>query len=75
MSQCAGDALTDMSYYREVPGEDGQHATYARSISAALPNNFTGKVAHGRSGVEGSAVTNNPRRTLRERLPQGMAET
>lgn len=74
VSQRAGDALAYMGYYGEIPDEDSQHAIYARPMSAALPDDLTGKVAHGRSGVEGSTVTNDPDCVLRERLPQGIAE-
>lgn len=74
MSQRAGDALADMSYYGEIPNEDGQHAIYARSISAGSPDNLAGKVVHGRSSVEGSTVTNHPHCISRDRLPRGAAE-
>ena len=68
------DALAYMGYYGKIPGAAGQHAIYARPISADLPDNLTGKVAHGWSGTEGSAVTKSHRRVLRERLPQGIGE-
>lgn len=68
------DALTYMSYYREIPEEDGQHAIYARSISADLPNNLTGKVVHGWSGIQGSTVAKSHPCILREHLPQGIGE-
>lgn len=49
-----------------------------RNISAAnigdLPDDLTGKVTHGRSGVEGPAVTDDHRYILRESLPQGIEE-
>ena len=74
MSQHGCDALAYMSYYREIPEEDGQHAIYARPISANLPDNLTGKVAHGWSGIQGSTVTKSHPRILREHLPQGIGE-
>jgi len=63
-----------MSYYGEVPDKDGQHAIYARPTSADLPDNLTGKVAHGWSGVEEPTVTNGHQYVLREHLPQGIGE-
>jgi len=74
MSRRRSNALTDMSYYGEVPDEDGQHAIYARPISADSPDNLTGKVAHRWNGVEGSTVANDHQSVLRERLPQGIGE-
>lgn len=78
MSRRGCDALAYMSYYREIPEEDGQHAIYARSIARSisddLPDNLTGKVAHGWSGIQGSTVTKTRYCILSEHLPQGIGE-
>lgn len=68
------DALAYMSYYGEIPEEDGQHAIYARLMSADPPDNLTRKVAHGWSGTQGSTLTKRDRCTSREHLPQGVGE-
>jgi hypothetical protein len=74
MSQRGGDALAYMGYYGEISDEDGQHAIYARPMSADLPDKLAGKVAHGWGSVEGPTVTNDHRCVPRKRVPQGTGE-
>jgi len=63
-----------MGYYGEIPDEDGQHAIYVWPMSADLPDNLTGKVAHGWSGIESSTVADDHHCILGEHLPQGIGE-
>lgn len=65
MPRGGDDALAYVGYYGEVADKDGQHAMYARPIFVDLPDELTGKVPHGRSGMNGSTVTNNHRCVLR----------
>jgi truncated hemoglobin YjbI len=74
MSRRGCDALAYVSYYREIPEEDGQHAIYAWPMSADLPDHLAGKLAHGWGGIQGSTVTKSHPRILREDLLQGIGE-
>ena len=74
MSRHGCDALAYMGYYREIPEGDGQHAIYVWPVSAGLPDNLAGELAHGWNSIQGSTVTKSHPRILRECLPQGIVE-
>jgi hypothetical protein len=53
---------------------NGQDTIYVRPIPADLPDELTGKVAHGGNGMNGSTVTHDPSHILIEHLPRGIGE-